>query len=137
MGKIAAIDYGLKRIGIAISDASKKIALPFTTVEGGKKAIENILHALREKDVELIVVGLPLLMSGKKGEMAHEVEAFAKKLEEASKLPVHLFDERLSSKQADISLKETSSKRKKRTEKLDQVSATLLLQSYLERAARA
>ena len=132
MGRIAAIDYGLKRIGIALSDPSRKIALPLATVEGGKKAIQNIAKALPLKDVALILIGLPLLMSGQKGEMAEAVQKFARLLEDALGIPVHLFDERLSSKGAEASLKELSLNRKQRTEKLDMVAATLLLQSYLD-----
>ncbi len=129
MGRIAAIDYGLKRIGIAISDERKRIALPLTTVEGGKKAIENIAAAIREKNVERLVMGLPLLMNGKKGEMAEAVEKFAKAIEEALKIPVTLLDERLSSRQAE---REIPLNRKARSERIDQVAATLILQSYLD-----
>lgn len=129
MGRIAAIDYGLKRIGIAISDERKKVALPLTTVEGGKKAVENIAAAIREKNVERFVMGLPLLMNGKKGEMAEAVEKFAKALEEALKIPVALLDERLSSRQAE---REIPLNRKARSERIDQVAATLILQSYLD-----
>ncbi|HSX27053.1 MAG TPA: Holliday junction resolvase RuvX [Chlamydiales bacterium] len=134
MGRVAAIDYGLKRIGIAVSDAGKKIALPLTTVEGGKRAIENIRHALREKEVEKILVGYPLLMSGKSGEMAVIVEKFAQELEKALGIPVILIDERLSSRQAEAGLKEISLNRKERSERIDEVAATLLLQSYLDRS---
>jgi putative Holliday junction resolvase len=132
MGRIAAIDYGLKRIGIALSDPSRKVALPLATVEGGKKAIQNIAKTLPLKDVELILIGLPLLMSGQKGEMAEAVQKFARLLEDALSIPVLLCDERLSSKGAEASLKELSLSRKQRTEKLDMVAATLLLQSYLD-----
>src|ERR1700679_2331414 len=92
--RIAAIDFGLKRIGIAISDDRKKLALPLTTVEGGKKGVANTVAALlqKKKEIEKILVGLPLLMSGKKGDMAKEVEAFAKALEEAIGIPVELCD---------------------------------------------
>ena len=72
MGRIAAIDFGLKRIGLAVSDPGRVIAFPVATVEGGKKAIDNIRAALgaKLKEVDLILIGLPLLMSGKEGEMA-------------------------------------------------------------------
>lgn len=132
MGRIAAIDYGLKRIGIALSDANKKIALPLTTVEGGKKALQNIAAALKGKELELILIGLPLLMSGKKGDMAEAVEKFAKTLEIHFKIPVVLRDERLSSKHADAGLREISLNRKERSEKIDMVAATYMLQSYLD-----
>lgn len=134
MKRVAAIDFGLKRIGIAISDENKRIALPLTTVEGGKKAVANILAALKGKEVEKFLIGYPLLMSGKKGEMAELVEKFAAELESISHIPVILQDERLSSKHAEASLREISMNREKRTEKIDMIAATFLLQSYLDQA---
>ena len=132
MGRVAAIDFGLKRIGIAVTDKDRKIALPVAVVEGGKKAIQNIREALPLKEVDLILVGLPLEMSGKKGTMALVVEEFAKKLHEALEIPVHLVDERLSSKGADAKLKEISLNRKSRSEKIDMIAALILLQTFLE-----
>jgi len=132
MGRVAAIDYGLKRIGIALSDKDKKIALPVCLVEGGKKAAQNITMALPMKEVELILIGLPLLMNGKKGDMAHLVEKFAQDLETVGGVPILLWDERLSSKHADSMLKEISLNRKERSAKIDMMAATLLLQSYLD-----
>ena len=87
--RIAAIDFGLKRIGIALSDDRKKLALPFATVDGGKKGVANTVAALAKKqgEIERILVGLPLLMSGQKSEMAKEVEAFAKALDPLSRCP--------------------------------------------------
>lgn len=131
MGRVASIDFGLKRIGIAVSDKERKIALPVSTVEGGKKAIQNIKAALPLKEVDLILLGLPLEMSGKKGAMAQTVEAFSKTLEQALGIPILLIDERLSSKGADASLRELSLNRKKRTEKVDMIAAVLILQTYL------
>lgn len=130
MGRIAAIDYGLKRIGLALSDANKKIALPLTCVEGGKKAVQNVSKSLPLLEIELILVGMPLLMNGKKGEMAALVEAFSKSLEDAVHLPILLWDERLSSAQAS---REIPLNRKRKTAKLDMVAATLILQTYLDR----
>jgi len=135
MPRIAAIDFGLKRIGIALSDERKQIAFPLTTVEGGKKGVQNVIAALSEKrkEIDQIIVGLPLLLSGAKGDMAHLVEKFALDLESAIGIPVLLLDERLSSKHADKRLKELSLNRRERTQKLDQASAAFLLQSYLEK----
>ncbi len=132
MGRVAAIDFGQKRIGLAVSDKDRKIALPVDVVEGGKKALQNIRAALPLKEIDLIIVGLPLEMSGKKGPMALVVEEFAKMLHEALEIPVQLIDERLSSKGADVKLKEISLNRKSRSEKIDMVAATLLLQTFLE-----
>ena len=135
--RIAAVDFGFKRIGIALSDKRKKLALPFTTVEGGKKGVANTASALEKKrgEIEKILVGLPLLMSGEKGDMAKAAEAFAKDLETATGIPVELCDERLSSKIADRQMREFSLNRKERTEQIDTAAAALLLQSYLDKNA--
>lgn len=134
MGRIVAIDYGKKRIGLAVSDKERKIALPVQTVEGGKKALQNIRASLPLKEVDLILVGLPLEMSGARGEMSQVVEEFAKMLENALNIPVQLIDERLTSKGADSKLRELSLSRKARTEKLDMVAACMLLQTYLDQS---
>ncbi len=132
MSRIAAIDYGLKRIGIAVSDPNRQIAFPLVTVEGGKKGIEQIRLAIKDKQVSQIIVGLPLLLNGKDGEMATAVRQFAKELETALAIPVILWDERLSSVQADRNLRELDLNRKQRTSKIDTAAAALLLQSYLD-----
>lgn len=134
MRRVAAIDYGRKRIGLAVSDKDRKIALPVNVVQGGKKALQNIRASLPLKEVDLILVGLPLELSGAKGEMAKEAEAFAKMLENALNIPVELIDERLTSKGADAQLKELSLSRKARTEKIDMIAATMLLQTYLDQS---
>lgn len=133
MGRVAAIDFGVKRIGLAVSDRLRKVALPVDVVEGGKKAIQNIRASLPLKEVDLILIGLPLEMSGKKGPMAEIVEAFAKTVHDALGIEVLLVDERLSSKGADVKLREIPMNRKERTKKIDMVAATLLLQTYLDR----
>ena len=131
MGRIAAIDYGLKRIGLAISDDRKTMALPLASVKGG---LASVVAALlpRKKELEAVVIGLPILMNGQKGEMAAAVEKFAKALEASLAIPVLLFDERLSSRHAEASLREIPLNRKERSEKIDSVAAALLLQSYLD-----
>lgn len=134
MGRIAAIDYGLKRIGIALSDERKIIALPFATVEGGKRGAASVVERLKEKkhELEAVVIGMPLLMNGQKGDMALIVEAFAKELGDLLSIPIVLFDERLSSKQADAGLRMMGQNRKERTGNIDQAAAALLLQTYLD-----
>ena len=132
MGRVAAIDFGTKRIGIALSDKDRKIALPVSMVEGGKKAIQNIRAALPLKEVDLILIGLPLEMNGNKGPMAAKVELFAKTVEDAFSIPILLVDERLSSKGAEVCMKEISLNRKSRNEKIDIMAALLLLQTYLD-----
>lgn len=132
--RIAAIDFGHKRIGIALSDPTCRIALPLATVDGGKKAVEHVAKALQNYPLSKILIGLPLLLNGKEGDMALETRAFAKKLEEALQIPIIFIDERLSSIAAEKSLKELSFNRKQRTSKIDMVAATLVLQQYLDSA---
>jgi putative Holliday junction resolvase len=132
MGRVAAIDFGTKRIGLAVSDSNRKIALPLSVVEGGKKALQNIKAALPLKEIDLILIGLPVEMDGKRGPMAQIVIEFAKMVEEGLGISVVLVDERLSSKGAEVHLKEISLNRKSRNEKIDMVAATLLLQTFLD-----
>jgi len=133
MARVAGIDFGLKRIGIAVSDAGKTIAFPVGVVPGGAKAIQEIKKALGSKlsEIDEIVIGLPLLLSGKEGDMSNAAKLFGKKLEEELKIPIRWIDERFSSKLADRSLREIHLKRKERTEILDTTAAVMLLQSYL------
>lgn len=135
MKRIAAIDFGLKRIGIALSDINQILASPFAVVEGGEKGVEHVLKALQDKlvEIETILVGLPLLLNGKKGDMAILTEKFADSLAKSISIPVILIDERLSSKGADRNLRELSLTRKKRAQKIDAAAAALLLQSYLSK----
>jgi putative Holliday junction resolvase len=139
--RIAGIDFGLARIGIAISDETKIIASPFTTVTAEKKAdrtvikVANVLKNHQDtwgSVFEEIVLGLPLFLNGQSGSMADEVKQFAEKLKETFQVPIILWDERLSSVQADRALREHNLTRKERSHLIDQVSAAILLQSYLD-----
>jgi len=140
MRRIAAIDYGLKRIGLAISDASAKLALPLQTISA-QKTLDATAHAVLQalapykNELRILLVGLPLLMNGTKGDMALAVERFADALRTASNLPVECVDERLTSAAAERSLKELDLSRKQRKKTIDSVSAALLLQAYLDRQA--
>jgi putative Holliday junction resolvase len=132
--RIVAIDFGIKRIGIAISDSGQTIAFPLATVPGGNNALSNIKNALKEKlsDVERILVGFPILLSGKEGDMAILVKKFSQTLEDAFSLPVELIDERFTSRLADQHLREIHLNRKERSAKLDTAAAAILLQMYLD-----
>ena len=133
--RVAAVDFGLKRIGLAVSDESRSIALPLTVVAAGRtmaQSAANVLAALSPYRLERIFVGLPLLMSGKKGEMAQAAEQFADALRSVAPCPVKMIDERLSSAQVERSLKEMEMSRKERSGKIDAAVAALLLQTVLE-----
>ena len=134
MGKTAGIDYGRARIGVAFSDLMGMLASPRDPIkaEGSpEKSGELVARALSE--AEAFVVGLPLHMSGKESELSLEARRFASALEEHSGKKVILWDERLSSAGADRLMKEQGGlSRKRRAAKIDSMSATLLLQSYLD-----
>jgi putative holliday junction resolvase len=134
--RIVGIDFGMKRIGIAISDPTQSFALPLCKIErvkDDKINAKNVLSALHESgEIASFVVGLPLHLSGAESEMSVIVRKFAEALKTASQKEVAFFDERFSSKQADTLLREMDMKRKKRTEVVDLLSATIILQSYLD-----
>lgn len=133
--RILGIDYGDARIGLAFSDPSQTLASPFQVVRTQKNladTVNAILEATKTYTFEKIVVGLPLLLSGKESAMTTSVRAFATFLEEKSGLPVVLQDERLTSREVERVLKESNLKRKARVRHLDRLSATLILQTYLD-----
>lgn len=135
---VLGIDLGEKRIGLAISDPSGRVALPAGMIESrGRKADLAALAGLaRERGVKQIVVGLPLHMDGRAGPEAQAARAFAKALETESGIPVETLDERWSSVAAERTLRETGqSRRKRKTGEIDTLAATLLLRTFLARRA--
>ena len=133
MGRVLGVDFGMKRIGLALSDPMKMIASPLKTVQAGKTLEDTVDLIVKECDeIETIVVGLPLLLSGKDSDTTLMVRKFASTLEEKSGLPLVLWDERLSSKQVEKLMMEGGVSRKKRTKHVDTMSATLILQNYLD-----
>jgi putative Holliday junction resolvase len=128
---ILAIDYGEKRIGMAISDEYAQLALPYETIvnENLKTSIEKINQIVQEENVSQIVVGLPKGLNGQESNK-QELGKFVNKLKEVVKIPVELFDERMSSKAADR-FKLDSDKRE--TGWRDKVAATIILQDYLKK----
>lgn len=134
--RIVGIDFGLKRIGVAISNSFLSFAMPLgkvLRVKDDKKTVQNILDLLKEyDDISKIVMGLPLHLSGNESEMSQEVRKFGAFFEEETKIPVEFIDERLTSKNADTLLKQMDMNRKNREKHIDTLSATLILQTYLE-----
>lgn len=139
--RILGIDYGLSRIGLALSDERQIIALPLMVVKADKRSEQTLAILLKTFDeicqkfqcqLEEIIIGLPLMMSGKTGILANEVKLFVQLFTQHCSIPIKTWDERLTSVQAERSLREGSLNRKKRTKLVDTVSATLILQSYLD-----
>ena len=132
--KILGVDYGDKRIGLAISDALGIVAGPIGTYEaqGMRKDIDYVAALAKEKGAQLIVLGLPINMDGSHGERAEKTKAFGRNLEKVSGLSVVYKDERLSTVSAEKSLIESNVRREKRKGVIDTVAAQIILQSYLD-----
>lgn len=139
-GRILCIDYGLARIGLAVSDPNKIIATSLATIASEKKIeqtalkLKNEITLYEEKSrchIEEIVIGLPLRMNGTMGMMADEVRLFAELLQQQVSCPVITWDERLSTVQAERAMIEGGMSRKKRSQIVDKVTAVIILQSYL------
>lgn len=132
--RILGLDYGDRRIGAAVSDAFGWTAQGLETIErrrdGGE--MERILELVKNYEVEEIVVGLPKNMNGSIGPRGEICQAFAGELREATNLPVHLWDERLSTVAAERLLIEGDVSRKKRKGVVDKMAAVLILQNYLD-----
>jgi len=132
--RILAIDHGTRRIGIAVSDELKMIAQPleYIPAEPFAEFLARLGDLLREKEVELILVGLPRNMDGSYGPAAQKVQEFVTTLKTHVTVPIKMWDERLTSAQANRILIQGNVRRDKRKEKVDKMAAAILLQSYLD-----
>lgn len=136
-GRVLGLDLGDARIGVAISDAERRLAVPLGTVRTGAPAdLRAIAELVREHDVTLVVLGHPLRLTGEAGERAHHAERFAEALSGFLPVPVELHDERLSTVEAERALRSAGSKARDRRKLVDRSAATVILQSYLDGSLR-
>lgn len=133
MKRLIALDYGDRRIGLAVSDLLGITAQPagFLTVRGKDDAIEQLKKVFEEYDPRKVVLGLPRNMDGTEGERAEKTRRFAELLSEETGLETDFFDERLTTVYADKTLTAMNVKGKKKTGKKDSLSAVLILQGYM------
>ncbi len=136
--RILGLDVGLKRIGMAVSDPLGITAQGLQTLQRQNKRLdfEVLERAIRDHEVREIVVGNPLRMSGGASRQSEKIAAFAEELRKRFSLPVHLWDERLTSVQANRLLRETELSIAKRAAAVDRMAAVLILQSYLDAHSR-
>jgi putative holliday junction resolvase len=153
--RILALDYGRKKIGLALADCEARIAEPFTTLEriNRNEDMRRLREFARDHQVKQIVVGLPLRLDGTPGEMAEEAMRFAERVRKQVGLPVELIDERLTSWEAERILEEELGRRITHTEThdgrkksirasdgkytVDAVAAMVILREYLARMSEA
>jgi putative Holliday junction resolvase len=132
--RILALDHGSKRIGVAVSDETKTIAQPLEYIPAEPFAdfLERLKQLIYEKEISLILIGLPRNMDGSYGSAALKVQAFVAVLKTVITVPIKTWDERLTSSQANKILIQANVRRAKRKEKVDKMAAAILLQSYLD-----
>lgn len=141
MSRVLALDYGRKRIGVALSDPTRTIASPRATYqrrEGKRPPWAELRKIVEEQEVEEFVIGLPLSLAGEEGEWAAEVRAFGAEVARRFGRPVHWVDERLTSVMAERAVRGMGLKRSAREEKgrIDAAAAALILQAFLDASRR-
>ena len=137
-GKLAGIDFGTVRIGIAISDPDRIIASPYEiyTRKNERLDAEYFKRFAREERIVRFVVGFPIHLDGRVSEKAREALAFGAWLEELTGLPVDYMDERFTSVEAGYYLREAKMTLKQRKKRTDKIAAQILLANYIERGCR-
>ena len=136
-GRIMGLDYGSVTVGVAMTDALGITAQPVETITRPmenklRRTLARIKELCDERGVSTIVVGYPINMNNTKGERAVAAEQFAAMVEKRTSLPVVLWDERLTTVEADRALDETGYSRQNRKKVIDQIAAALILQDYLD-----
>ncbi|MFN2363307.1 MAG: Holliday junction resolvase RuvX [Halarsenatibacteraceae bacterium] len=131
--RILAIDYGQKRVGLALSDRLGITAQPFKTIinQSREELIDELAEIIKDNDITEVVIGLPLHMNGTEGERAEKSRILAADLEGALNIPVYLQDERLSSAEVEKVMLAGDLSRKKRRAKRDKLAASIILRTYL------
>jgi len=138
-GKALGIDYGEKRIGIAVSDNQQQVAFArdYILNTGKAEAIQKIKTLCEQDKITLIVVGLPLNMEGVDSEQTRKVREFAKELAEAVNTKIVLHDERLTTKRSNVILTSIGKREEAKKEERDSIAASLILQNYLDLLAKS
>jgi len=132
--RIVSLDVGEVRIGVAACDSLEIAAFPITTVTrvgSLKRDVEAVCSVTREQEAEMILVGLPLSLDGSAGPQAQRVKGFAKALKAAAGVPIEFWDESLTSVEANEIMIRQGVSRARRREKIDQIAAVLILDSFL------
>jgi putative Holliday junction resolvase len=134
IGRVLGLDLGDARIGVAVSDPERRLAIPVGTVHVGQPPgeLEAIAALVGEHDVTQVVIGLPLTMSGASGARAFQAEAFADALRAFLSVPVDLQDERLSTVEAERSLRDAGVRGRALRAVVDRTAATVILQAWLD-----
>lgn len=137
-GRIAGIDYGTVRVGVALGDLEVCMASPYETYERRSEKVDAEYFATLAKEERLVrwVVGLPVHLSGEESQKSREARQFGEWLTELTGLPVDYYDERFTSAYAESMLQEANLTREQRKARIDQLAASIILTAYLESGAK-
>jgi putative Holliday junction resolvase len=136
--RVLALDLGSKRIGVAVSDLTGTVASPLTVLQRSRSRRhdhERVAALVRDEEAELVVVGLPLTLSGEEGPAARGARAEAEALATLIEVPIETFDERLTTVTAERALASAGVRGPARRQVVDKVAAAVILQSFLDRRA--
>jgi putative pre-16S rRNA nuclease len=132
-GRVLGLDLGDARIGVAISDDDRRLAVPLGTIHTGAPSdIKAIAKLVEEHDATAVVIGLPLSLTGERGPAAVKAESFADALRSFLRIPVELHDERLSTVEAERALRRAGVDGRARREVVDRSAAAVILQAWLD-----
>ena len=129
-----ALDVGGRRIGVALSDTTRVLASPLTTLraEPRDRVLSEIAALVQRHEVAEVVVGLPLTLSGEIGPQAHVIQLFVERLKGVLTAPIHMFDERLTTVAAERMMIDLGMKPEQRKARIDEVAASIILQDFLD-----
>lgn len=137
MGRILAIDFGHKRVGLALSDLGHSLATPLKVLQRDQRFHEQLREICQENEIERLVVGLPLSLDGKERNPAVNARAFGEKIAGLLSLPVVFHDERFTTFEAQETMKSLGAKQKKRRDWVDAIAAAVFLQAYLDQLKKS
>ncbi len=141
MPRALGVDFGQRRVGLAVSDPTGTIAQPLPTLTrraGKRPPVQAIVDLAREWQAEALVVGLPLTLEGDESDWTRETRAFGEKLAQRTGLPLHFIDERMTSVRAERAVRSLGLRRAEREDRtrVDAAAAVLILQAFLDRSTR-
>ena len=133
-GRVMALDVGGRRIGVALSDTTRVLASPLTTLraEPRDRVLDEIAALVQRHEVVEVVVGLPLTLSGEVGPQAHLIQLFVERLKGVLTAPIHMFDERLTTVAAERMMLDLGMRPEQRKARIDEVTASIILQDFLD-----
>lgn len=132
MSRILGLDFGSKRIGVAVSDPLRMTAQAVGFLDNTPQLISKITSLIEEKEIELVILGNPIKLNGSESQKSQEVECFKNKLSAQTDCPIQLWDERLSTVSAQKHLIAMDVSRQKRKQCVDSIAAVFILQGYLD-----